>query len=150
MSDAASAVSEPIEIDSERTLLQVLRARREQLQLSYESVAAVSGMPDQYPSRLLSGARAMGMLSFFLLLQTLGYKVQLVEDSAALEKNRRHSGWQELKRQVRSRIVDPDRVCARAVEWEADAKALERLRAGCAAKLARQARDGEAAAQAAG
>jgi hypothetical protein len=99
MTDAASPVIyEPIQ--SERELLQALRARREQLQLTYESISAVGGMPDQYPSRLLSGARGMGMLSLFILLQTFGLKIQLVEDSVALERNQRHSGWQTPKEGV--------------------------------------------------
>jgi hypothetical protein len=129
MTDAASPVtSEPIEIDSEAQLLQALRARRESLQLSYESLSAVSGIPEQYPSRLLSGARSMGMLSLFVMIQTLGLKIVLVADKAALEKNRRHSEWQILKRPRQSRIIDPDRTCQRDPEWIADQKALQRMR----------------------
>jgi hypothetical protein len=68
----------------------VLRARREELQVGYETIEAMCDLPSGYAGKLLTGWKAMGALSMWLILRTLGLNIQLIEDPATLARNRRH------------------------------------------------------------
>jgi hypothetical protein len=52
---------------------------------------------------LLLGARPIGALTLWLLLQTLGLRIRLEEDPEALERNRRHHEWQTVQRKPKQR-----------------------------------------------
>ena len=90
-------------IDCEREFLAALRARREALGVSFETLEALAGMPSGYASKLLTGARPMGALTLWLVLGALGLRIRLEEDPEALERNRRRTDWQQLRRKPRKR-----------------------------------------------
>jgi hypothetical protein len=78
-------------------LIQVLRARIEELQICYEEADRVAGLPARYSAKILgpSGGRSLGKVSFGLLLQTLGLELVVQENlqdfapiKARLEKRR--------------------------------------------------------------
>jgi len=101
----ASFPEAPSAITCEREFLAALRARREELQIGYETIEALCDMPRGYASKLLSptSPRAMGALTMWLILRALGYAIHLVEDPAALARNQRHYEWQKIKRPARKR-----------------------------------------------
>jgi hypothetical protein len=79
-----------VEIRSYADLVHALRARKEQLNVSYEVIEAISGLQSGYISKLLSPrpSKRLGQLSLGLILQTLGLKLVLVEDKEAMARVR--------------------------------------------------------------
>ena len=87
----------------EREFLDALRARREELQDGYETIEAMCDLPSGYAGKLLTGWKAMGALSMWLILRTLGLNIQLIEDPATLARNRRHHQWETVTRKPKKR-----------------------------------------------
>jgi hypothetical protein len=71
-----------------RGLIEALRARINELNVAYETVDRVSGLPSRYTGKLLSptNGRSLGSISLQPLLATLGLKILLVEDQAAYDQ----------------------------------------------------------------
>ena len=67
-------------------MLQAIRARKSELQITNETLDAISGMPAGYASKLLCDPplKRMGALSLGLVLASLGYTIDLVPDANAL------------------------------------------------------------------
>jgi hypothetical protein len=103
MTDAAPIPCTPAPITCEREFLEALRARREQLQLGYESIEAMCDLPSGYAGKLLRGVRPVGALTLWLLLQSLGLRIRVEEDPEALERNRRSSQWGTVRRKPKQR-----------------------------------------------
>ena len=76
------------EIRTYADLVAALRARKEQLDVSFATIEDVSGLQSGYCSKLMSPrpSKFFGELSLTLVLQTLGLKLILVEDEAAMAK----------------------------------------------------------------
>jgi hypothetical protein len=74
-------------IEHSEALLAALRARVAELELSHEIVDHLAGFQSGYCSKLLSDPpiRRLGNLSLFLLLQSLGLDLVLIENPQALE-----------------------------------------------------------------
>jgi hypothetical protein len=96
MTDTAIA-SAPAEITGEREFLELIRARQQELNLSYRTLDAVIGLPDNYASKLFSGIARFGALTFWPVLNALGYKMVLVEDPGALARTKAHPNFQPSK-----------------------------------------------------
>jgi hypothetical protein len=67
-------------------LVEAIRARVTQLQVSYETVTEVSGLPDRHINKLLCGLKRFGPVSLGLTLSALGMAIVLVQDDEALAK----------------------------------------------------------------
>jgi hypothetical protein len=67
-------------------LVDAIRARVTQLQVSYETVTEVSGLPDRHINKLLCGLKRFGPVSLGLTLSALGMAIVLVQDDEALAK----------------------------------------------------------------
>jgi hypothetical protein len=78
------------EIRTYADLVRALRARKEQLDLSYVTIEAVGGLTPGYASKLLSprASKGFGEVSLALVLQVLGLKLLLVEDEEGLARIR--------------------------------------------------------------
>ena len=81
-----------VSIGTEAEMLAALRARKQELNVSFETIEAIAGLPSGYASKLLCDPpmKRMGALSLGLILAALGYTIHLVEDAEAfaLIKNR--------------------------------------------------------------
>jgi hypothetical protein len=84
-------------IFTEDQFLEALRARRDQLNISHETIDAISGLAAGHTAKLMSGHSSMGAMAMWILLQTLGLGVTLVADPVALEKLQRNANWQPRK-----------------------------------------------------
>jgi hypothetical protein len=69
-------------------LIGLLRARKRELDISFETLDSVSGLPAGYSAKLLSKnpSRSIGLRSCGPLLQTLGVRVAVVVDPEALAR----------------------------------------------------------------
>jgi hypothetical protein len=74
-------------IEHSEALLAALRRRLDELQITHETVDHLSGFASGYASKLLSDppTKRLGHFSLFVLLQTLGLDIVLVENPEALE-----------------------------------------------------------------
>jgi hypothetical protein len=79
-------------------LIEALRRRCVELQIPFEVVDEVAGMPDRYVSKLLCPRplKGIGRISWNVLA-ALGLQVIVVEDPQALAKARCHPAWRERK-----------------------------------------------------
>jgi hypothetical protein len=92
----------PTIVGSIPELLAALRARRDELQISNETIDDIAGLAERHTSKLLAAnfpSRSLGKVSFPLLLGALGMgiaRVEIVEDpeAVALVKDR----WLKWKR----------------------------------------------------
>jgi hypothetical protein len=69
-------------------LVEALRARAEELNVSRETIDSVSGLQSGYSAKLLSQVKGVGRVSLGPLLGSLGLVIILAEDPAALAKVR--------------------------------------------------------------
>jgi hypothetical protein len=82
----------PTIVGSIEQLLAALRARRDELEISNETIDDIAGLSDRYTSKVLAAnypSRNLGKLSFPLLLGALGLgiaKVEIVEDPEAIAR----------------------------------------------------------------
>ncbi|MBB4378228.1 hypothetical protein [Bradyrhizobium sp. SBR1B] len=79
-------------------LVEALRARRDELNISHETIDAISGVQPGYTSKILAGIKNLGPMSFGALLGALGLAVVVVEDPQAAARVRHL--WQPRKRPV--------------------------------------------------
>jgi hypothetical protein len=81
----------PIDIRSYADLLVTLRARRDELRVSHETIDEVAGLQPGYASKLLAPnpTRRLGYLSLGLMLGGLGLRMTIGEDAEALARIRR-------------------------------------------------------------
>jgi hypothetical protein len=87
-------------------LIAAVRARMHEIGVTNETMDAITGLPSGYTGKLIAanGTKSMGKISFGTIIQGLGLKLIVVEDSAATEKMRPR--WRQ-----REKIV-PDKVLA--------------------------------------
>jgi hypothetical protein len=80
-----------LQIHSEQQMLDIIRARVDELGITYATLDAVAGLPDGYAGKLLAPRplRRAGPIALSLILGALGYGVQLFHDEEALAKVRR-------------------------------------------------------------
>jgi hypothetical protein len=100
-------------IEHSEALLAALRRRLDELQLTHEIIDHLTGFQNGYSSKLLADPpqRRLGHFSLFVLLQTLGLDMVLVENPQALEglKNpalRRRQAW--VLKAPRIVVLTPD------------------------------------------
>jgi hypothetical protein len=93
-------------------LLAAIRARRDALNISHETIDDLAGLPAGYTSKLLSPdpIRGIGYMSLGAVLGALGMALIAVEDSAAV--TRVHEKWVPRKRpQRKAPELAPNRGC---------------------------------------
>jgi hypothetical protein len=84
-------MSAPIaEVRDYDSLLQVMRTRADQLNVSRETLDYVSGLPSGYTAKVLSpdGPKRIGMVSLGALLGALAMKLVAVPDDEVFARNR--------------------------------------------------------------
>jgi len=96
------------EITSYEGLLDAIRRRLVELDTTFERLDDVAGLARGYSQRILSltsPSKCLGSMSFAVILQTLGLRLQLVEDAGQLQRVRhrlvshhhhRHNGQHRL------------------------------------------------------
>ena len=86
---------------SPEDIVAALRARRDELNISHETIDAIALWADGYCSKVLAPKpmKGLGELSLPSLLEALGVALVLVEDSAAADRVRQK--WVERKRPQR-------------------------------------------------
>jgi hypothetical protein len=91
-----------IDIRSYNDLVEAFRRRRDELDISYETLEQVAGLQPGYAAKLLvhPPMRRVGPLSLSLLLGGLGLRLTVSEDPGALERVRR-------RLEPRRRTVEP-------------------------------------------
>ncbi len=77
-----------------RTLVEICRARADELDLSRAELDRISGLCPGYAAKILSlgkgkNPKRMGMISLEIVLNTLGLKIVLIEDEAATARTLR-------------------------------------------------------------
>jgi hypothetical protein len=72
-------------VRSHGDLIEALRARAAELELSHLATDALSGLPSGYTGKLLCGMRGLGDISLPALLDALGVSLVLVEEPAKVE-----------------------------------------------------------------
>jgi hypothetical protein len=82
-------------------LIEALRARRDSLNISHETIDSIAGLQSGYTSKLLAPKpiKNLGPMSFGSLLGALGLAVVVVEDPAAVVRVEKH--WQKRKRPMK-------------------------------------------------
>lgn len=82
-------------------LIEALRARRDALNISHETIDSIAGLQSGYTSKLLAPKpiKNLGPMSFGSLLGALGLAVVVVEDPAAVVRVEKH--WQKRKRPMK-------------------------------------------------
>jgi len=95
----------PIAVRDYQQLLDALRFRQNQLNISRETIDEVAGLPQRYTSKLLAPfpIKGVGRISLGPLLGALGLKLLVVEDIEALDR-------------VRSRLAQRDPADVRRLE----------------------------------
>jgi hypothetical protein len=78
------------EVRSTADLRAIFRQRVRDLNISFETVDSIAGLPTRYTSKLLgpNPSKNFGAISFDALLGALGLKLVAVEDAEALERIR--------------------------------------------------------------
>ena len=79
-------------------LIEALRARRDELNISHETIDSIAGLQSGYTSKLLAPKpiKNLGPMSFGSLLGALGLAVVVVEDPSMCERVSKH--WEPRKR----------------------------------------------------
>jgi hypothetical protein len=79
-------------------LLNAIRARRDELNISHETIDSIAGLQSGYTSKLLAPRpiKNLGPMSFGSLLGALGLAVVVVEDPTMCERVSKH--WEPRKR----------------------------------------------------
>ena len=67
-------------------LINVLAARRDELQLTHATLDSIQGCADGYTSKIFAGMKNLGPKSFGEILQALGLAVVVVKDPASIER----------------------------------------------------------------
>jgi hypothetical protein len=67
-------------------LMDEIRARRDELDLTHECIDEVGGLSSGYCSKLMCEMKGLGPMSFAAVLGALGVALVLVEDSAQVER----------------------------------------------------------------
>lgn len=82
-------------------LIEALRARRDALNISHETIDSIAGLQSGYTSKLLAPKpiKNLGPMSFGSLLGALGLAVVVVEDPGMCERVSKH--WQPRKRPMK-------------------------------------------------
>jgi hypothetical protein len=92
----------PVVVGSIEQLLAALRARRDELEISNETIDAISGLSDRHTSKLLAAnypSRNLGPVSFPLILAALGLGVATITVSEDPEAIKRVEGrWVHWRR----------------------------------------------------
>jgi len=83
-----TAPREAVIVHDYASLMQALRERRDELDLSYATIDDIAGLPGNYTSKLMTfpPMRSLGKLSLGLILGALGLKLAVLEDEEALRK----------------------------------------------------------------
>jgi hypothetical protein len=86
----APSATTPSEITDYDSLLMLLRARADELQISRGTIDHITGLPDGLSAKILSlnQLRRIGMISLGPLLDALALKLVAVPDDEAFERNR--------------------------------------------------------------
>jgi hypothetical protein len=95
--DAPTTPYAPGAITSELEFVAALRARREELGLSYETIEAITGMAEGSANKCLSGRKPIGALYQWLILEALGLNVRLEENPQTTAKIRNRSDWKRSR-----------------------------------------------------
>jgi hypothetical protein len=103
-------------VTCEREFLQVLQARREQLELGHEVIEALTGLRAGSLSKMLSGRLPIGALSMWPILAALGLRIRIEEDHSALERLKQHRHWQTVRRKRKRMHQKPLRLDRLGVE----------------------------------
>lgn len=92
-------------------LLEAIRRRIEELNLSHETVEHLAGLQSGYLSKVIADPPPKRMSPFtqFLILQALGLRVRLEEDPELIEKIRGRWSKRKLRKSMRT-AVSMDRV----------------------------------------
>ena len=90
-------------------LISAFRARADELQITRETIDAVSGLQCGYSGKLLGNApiRQLGKVSLGPMLQTLGLALVVVEDLAALQRIEKQPAQRARKKQDTSHTILP-------------------------------------------
>jgi hypothetical protein len=98
-----------------RELLEAVRDRVAELQISHEVLDSISGLPSGYCGKLLCEPprKRMGGISLFLVLGALGLVATVREDTAAFERvrsrlERRNHRQVRVRRNLRMCVFDAD------------------------------------------
>lgn len=77
-------------------LVDALRDRKESLGLTDRAIEEIAGFHGGYAGKLLGEmhVRTFGQMSLGAILGALGLRIVLVEDATALERAKRHGGWE--------------------------------------------------------
>jgi hypothetical protein len=70
-------------------LIAVIRARVEALEVAWETVDTVAGLPLCYSTKLVNGGRGLGSISFGPLMQVLGLELVVQENLTGYERIRK-------------------------------------------------------------
>jgi len=75
-------------IGSEQEMLAAIRARKDELRITNETIDAVAGLPNGYCGKLLCDPpiKRMGAFSLGLILGAMGYTIHLVPDAEAFAR----------------------------------------------------------------
>ena len=103
LSDRLTAPRVVATVGDHNQLLDVIRRRVEELNVSHEVVEAIAGLQSGYLSKVLADPppKRMGPFTWFLILGALGLDVQLAENQQAMERLRPRL---EKRKLVRKRI----------------------------------------------
>jgi hypothetical protein len=82
-------------------LVEAIRARRDELGISYETMDAISGLSPGHCAKLSSGAKGIGRVSLPAVLGALGAALVLVEDPE--QTARVADRWRPRQRKPRTR-----------------------------------------------
>ncbi len=88
-------------------LIEALRARRDALNISHETIDSIAGLQSGYTSKLLAPKpiKNLGPMSFGSLLGALGLAVVVVEDPSQCQRVAKH--WEQRKRPMKLSLSMP-------------------------------------------
>jgi hypothetical protein len=90
MADPAREWHKPVvvEVTDYAGLMDALRARRDQLAVTHQTIDDVAGLPSGYTGKLFAPhpMKCLGMISLGAILGTLGLKLAILEDDEALKR----------------------------------------------------------------
>jgi hypothetical protein len=110
---ATCAPATPAVIKSYEDLICAFRARRDELEISLETLDMLAGLPDRLGSKILNlrHIRRLGMATLGPVLDALGLKLIVIVDEEALARNRSRMPRRN-KSQVRCRrLIGSGHVC---------------------------------------